>query len=214
MDPVKIGEVDEHITCDSDALRSVKDQTVADNMVSEKLDTADINTCIVEKHDLISNNDAQSTDKVVISDEVETLKPVKIETFDHTVEAPDLEASSIKHSNSELKSQENDMLQNLGPYPSPQSQNLMPYPIAQSQNLVPYPILQSNLQSQNFNPNAQSRIIDPLYVTREREVLVREKCDEFSCVNQGKFVDNGTVYRNKQPYDCRLGSSGPRWEKG
>ena len=173
-------------------------------MATEKLDTADINTCIVEKQDLISNPDAQSKDKVVIPDKVENLKPVKIETFYHTVEAADLEASSIKHSDSELKSQENDMLQNLGPYP-----------IAQSQNLVPYPISQSILQSQNFNPNAQSRIIDPLYATRERgEVLVREKCDEFSCVNQGKYFDNGTVYRNKQPYDCRLGSSGPRCEKG
>ena len=173
-------------------------------MAFEKLDTADINTCIVEKQDLISKNGAQSTDKVVISDELETLKVVKIEKFDHTVEAADLEASFIKHSEHELKSQENDKLQNLGPYP-----------IAQSQNLVPYPILQSILQSQNFNPNAQSRIIDPLYVTRERgEVPVGEKCDEFSCVNQGKYVDNGTVYRNKQPYDCRLGSSGPRCEKG
>ena len=175
-------------------------------MASEKLDTADINTCIVEKQDLISKNGAQSIDKVVISDEVETLKPVKIETFDHTVEAADPEASSIKHSEHELKSQENDKLQNLGPYP-----------IAQSQNLVPYPIAQSILQSQNLvsYPIAESQIIDPLYVTRERgEVLVRDKCVEFSCVNQGKYVDNGTVYRNKLTYDCRLGSSGPRCEKG
>ena len=129
---------------------------------------------------MTSNVGAQSIDKVVISNKVETLKPVKIETFDHTVEAPDLESSSLKHSNSELKSQKNEKLQNLVPYPIP-----------------------------------QSRIIDPLDVTGERgEILVREKCDEFSCVNQGKCVDDGTVYRNKLRCDCQLGSSGPRCEKG
>ena len=205
-------------------------------MATEKLDTADINTCFVEKQDLISNTDAQSIDKVVIPDKVENLKPVKMETFYHTVEAADPEASSIKHSDSELKSQENDQLQNLGPYPSPQSQNLMPYPSPQSQNLVPFhPVAQSQnfvsypiAQSQNFVSYpiaqlqnlvsysiAQSQIINPLYVTRERgDVPVSEKGDEFPCKNQGMYVDNGTVYKKKLPCDSRLVTSGLRCEKG
>ena len=129
---------------------------------------------------MTSNTGALSGNKIVISDKSETLKQVKIETFDNTVEAPDLEASSLKHSNSEFQSQKNEKLHNLVPYPIP-----------------------------------QSRIIDPLDVTGESgEILVREKCDEFSCVNQGKCVDDGTVYRNKLRCDCQLGSSGARCEKG
>ena len=198
-DPIKIGKVGEHITFDSDALHAVQDNVVSDSDGAEKLETNS-----VENQDSTSNVGAQSnvgtqnnvgaqsnigahsnvgaqrSDNVVISDKVETLKPVKIETFDHTVEAPDLEASSLKHSNSELNSQKNEKLQNLVPYPIP-----------------------------------QSRIIDPLDVTGESgEILVREKCDEFSCFNQGKCVDDGTVYRNKLRCDCQLGSTGQRCEKG
>lgn len=172
-DPVRIDNDGEHITFDSDVLHGDRNK-----LIDNSKDEGDANIAVQE--DLTSTSSVPiGGDKVVISDKTESLKPVKIETFDHTVEAPDLEPVSLRHSVSELKSQKNENLQNLVP-----------------------------------NPVPKARIIDPLDVKGNHgEILVREKCDEFSCLNQGKCVDDGTVYRNKLRCDCLLGSTGLKCEK-
>lgn len=41
-----------------------------------------------------------------------------------------------------------------------------------------------------------------------------ERCDEFSCLNNGRCIDDGTVLRNKERCDCPLGTHGVRCEHG
>ncbi|KAH3696364.1 hypothetical protein DPMN_083828, partial [Dreissena polymorpha] len=50
----------------------------------------------------------------------------------------------------------------------------------------------------------------PKNFVRPRQNSVEEKCDQFSCLNNGKCVDDGTVYRRKMRCDCPLGYMGPR----
>lgn len=173
---IKVQNQNDHIIFDSDVLHASANKLDVDKSNN---DLHTDHTDSVLQTELTSTGDVPDSDQVVISDKTDSLKPVKIETFDHTVEAPELEPVSLKHLNFESKSEKRDDLQNLVP-----------------------------------NPVPQARIVDPLDVTGDLgEVQIGDKCDEFSCLNQGKCVDDGTVYRNKLRCDCLLGSVGLKCEK-
>ena len=177
-DPVKVNSQNEHITFDSGILHADENKLQIDDTNSDK--TRDDTDFVLHENFTSTLKDPAVADHIVITGETFSLKPVKIETFDHKNEAPDLESVSLKHSNSESKSVKADHLQNLVP-----------------------------------NPIPQAHIVDPLDVSGDAgNVVVGDKCDEFSCLNQGKCVDDGTVYRNKLRCDCLLGSTGQKCEKG
>ena len=175
-DPVKVENHNNHLTFDSGVLHADTANLQADSINNRITDEKNL----VLQRNLTSNLETKpAKDNVVIAGESDKLNPVKIETFDHKNEAPDLEKVSLKHSNPELKSMGADHLLNLVPYPIPVAR------------------------------------VDPVKVSKDAgEVIVRDKCDEFSCLNQGKCVDDGTVYRNKLRCDCVLGSTGKKCEKG
>lgn len=177
-DRVKVHSHNEHNTFDSEVLHAVKDRYDLDKGNNDSLKVDDKNNIL--QTDLTSSiNVSESVDHNVIIDKTSVLKPVKIETFDHIVEAPDLEPASLKYSLYESKSQKSDKLQNLVPYPIP-----------------------------------PSRVVEAPDVTDDHnQVSFSDKCDEFSCLNDGKCVDDGTVYRNKLRCDCQLGSIGLKCEK-
>lgn len=71
-----------------------------------------------------------------------------------------------------------------------------------------------NSETVGNSENLQNLVPDPLpkYTVSESSGS-GEKCDEFSCLNNGKCVDDGTVFRNKLRCDCELGTLGPKCEK-
>lgn len=73
-----------------------------------------------------------------------------------------------------------------------------------------------NSETSGNNEDLQSLVPNPLpkYSMSGDTPATPEKCDEFSCLNNGKCVDDGTVYRNKVRCDCELGTLGPRCDKG
>ena len=69
-------------------------------------------------------------------------------------------------------------------------------------NLVPHPLPNHVIQTKQ-RPSA--------YFDKGTTGM---RCDEFSCLNNGKCVDDGTVHRNKVRCDCMLGTIGEKCEKG
>lgn len=73
-----------------------------------------------------------------------------------------------------------------------------------------------NSETSGNNENLQNLVPNPLpkYTVSSDSSVSGEKCDEFSCLNSGKCVDDGTVFRNKVRCDCELGTLGAKCEKG
>lgn len=82
-------------------------------------------------------------------------------------------------------------------------------PTLETDNLLKSETLANNENLQSLVPNHL-----PMYPQHNDDVGTWEKCDEFSCLNDGKCVDDGTVYRNKVRCDCKLGFIGSKCEKG
>lgn len=79
-----------------------------------------------------------------------------------------------------------------------------------------------NSETAGNNENLQSLVPNPIpkysmsgdTPAAAAAIAAAEKCHEFSCLNNGKCVDDGTVYRNKVRCDCELGTLGLRCDKG
>jgi hypothetical protein len=82
-------------------------------------------------------------------------------------------------------------------------------PTLETDNLLNSETSGNNENLQNLVPNHL-----PAYTQLNGGAVSGEKCDEFSCLNDGKCVDDGTVYRNKVRCDCKLGTIGSKCEKG
>ncbi|XP_053394807.1 pikachurin-like [Mercenaria mercenaria] len=81
-------------------------------------------------------------------------------------------------------------------------------PTLETDNLRSSETSGNNENLQNLVPN-----LLPVVPQSSDDSSSRGKCDEFSCLNNGKCVDDGTVFRNKVRCDCELGTLGSKCEK-